>query len=86
MWDSQQKQYVWVAVPITEDELKAQAHQPVRLSHEPRYWLYRDRFVEQEDVETEPDDYLDLLQAVVADDETAVDADLAEEMCLSNLT
>src|SRR2546425_961338 len=66
-WNRQEKRYVWVSVPITQDELKSHQHQPVRLSHEPKYWLYRNRFVLQEGITSEPDETVSLLQAVLAD-------------------
>jgi hypothetical protein len=65
-WDYQQKRYVWVAVPIMGDELKTQLHGPVRLSQEPKYWLYRNRFVQEEGANSEPDEFVDLLQDVIA--------------------
>lgn len=66
-WDRQHRRYVWVGVPITDDELKTQLHTPVRLSHEPKYWLYRNRFVLQEGISSEPDEIVDLLEALIAD-------------------
>ena len=39
----------------------------MRLSNEPKYWLYRNRFVLQEGVSSEPDEIVDLLEAVIAD-------------------
>lgn len=66
-WDHQHKKYVRVGVPITEDELKRQLRQPVRLSYEPKYWLYRNRFVLQEGITSEPDEIVSLLQALLTD-------------------
>jgi len=66
-WNRQEKKYVWVSVPITHDELKRQVNNPVRLSHEPKYWLYRNRFVLQEGITSEPDETVSLLQALLAD-------------------
>lgn len=66
-WNRQDKKYVWVNVPITQDELRRQQHQPIRLRHEPKYWLHRNRFVLQEGIASEPDEAVSLLQAVIAD-------------------
>ena len=66
-WSRQRKQWVRVKVPVTEDELERQHKHPVRLSHMPKYWLYRDRFVVQEDVSSQPDEFVDLLQSVIAE-------------------
>jgi len=68
-WDAATKQYSWLTVPITEDELRIQLREPVRLSHEPKYWLYTNRFVLQEGAASEPDEFIDLLETVVADDD-----------------
>lgn len=64
-WDGHAKQYAWSPVPITEDELRIQVREPVRLSSEPKYWLYRNRFVLEEAASSMSDDFIDLLEAVV---------------------
>ena len=64
-WDGAGRQYVWVSVPSTAEELTTQLDTPVRLSSEPRYWLYRNRFVLDEAASSEPDDFVDLLETVV---------------------
>lgn len=66
-WDGTTKQYLWVPVPVTPDELRIQQREPVRLSNEPKYWLYRDRFVLQETAASEPDEFVDVLEVVVHD-------------------
>lgn len=65
-YDGATQQYGWVTVPITKDELRTQRREPVRLSHEPKYWLYRNRFVLQEGVNSEPDEFISILVAVMA--------------------
>jgi len=70
-WNRNDKQYVSVSVPITDEELRTQLREPVRLSHEPKYWLYRNRFVLEEDAKGEPDEYVDLLEVVLKDESSA---------------
>jgi hypothetical protein len=67
-WDREAKQYVWLSVPIPDDELRTQLREPVRLSHDPKYWLYRNRFVLEEDTNSEPDEYVDALHAALEDE------------------
>lgn len=64
-WDAHTKQYAWSPVIVTEGELQIQVRQPVRISHEPKYWLFRNRFVLQEGANSEPDEFVDLLESVV---------------------
>jgi hypothetical protein len=66
-WDRETKQYAWVNFQITDDELKSQLREPVRLSHDPRYWLYRNRFV-LEDTDSKSDEYVDALHAAIEDE------------------
>lgn len=68
-WNDERDRREWVRIPITDEELDTQSLEPIRLAHEPRFWLFRDRFVEQENASSEPDVLVDLLDsgAVIAD-------------------
>ncbi len=59
-------EYTWTAVPITQDELQTQLREPVRLSHEPKYWLYRNRFVLEEGIDSKPDEFVDVVVEIMA--------------------
>jgi hypothetical protein len=72
-WDGHAKQYAWAPVPITDDELRIQVREPVRLSSEPKYWLYRNRFVVEEGAASMPDDFIDLLETVIQNTEARHD-------------
>jgi len=59
-------EYMWTAVPITLEELQKQLNEPVRLTHEPKYWLYRNRFVSEETIDSKPDEFVDALIEIMS--------------------
>jgi 5-methylcytosine-specific restriction endonuclease McrA len=65
-YDGSTHQYGWVKVPIAADELRTQVHEPVRLAQEPKYWLFRNRFVLVEGADSQPDQFVSILTEIMA--------------------